>query len=145
MKERPEKLGIDQCNCLALRKASRRISQFYDCKLASSGLRVTQYSILAILNELRELSVNELAKHLDLDRTTTGKNLRPLERANFVKVKPSETDGRTRKITLTAAGLAALKAAVPLWHQAQRQFEEDNGREATSALRAILTQLKLGD
>ena len=61
-----------------------------------------------------ELSVNELAKHLDLDRTTTGKNLCPLEPPDFVGVAPSATDGRSRKTTLTAEGLAALKAAAPL-------------------------------
>jgi DNA-binding MarR family transcriptional regulator len=144
MEETGRRLGIEQCNCAMLRRASRRISQFYDSKLAPTGLRVTQYTILALLRELRELSVNEMAKHLVLDRTTTGKNLRPLERAGFVRVAPSAADARSRKITLTAEGLAALKAAAPRWREAQRQFEESNGQEAVAALRATLMQLKVG-
>ena len=41
--------GVDPtpCNCLALRQASRHISQIYDRQLAQAGLRTTQYSILA--------------------------------------------------------------------------------------------------
>ena len=35
------------CNCLALRQATRHVTQFYDRFLASSGLRTTQFSILA--------------------------------------------------------------------------------------------------
>jgi len=31
------------CNCLALRQASRHVTQFYDQLLASSGLRTTQF------------------------------------------------------------------------------------------------------
>src|SRR5215468_1808317 len=64
----------EQCNCMALRRASRRITNFYDGKLAPTGLRVTQYAILALLGEHGSVSVNSLARHLDLDRTTMGKN-----------------------------------------------------------------------
>ena len=58
------------CNCLALRQAARHISQIYDSYLASEGLRTTQFSILAKLNRLGPLSINELAKSMVMDRTT---------------------------------------------------------------------------
>src|SRR5947209_371880 len=35
----------NDCNCTALRKASRRVSQLYDEALAPCGLRVTQLAI----------------------------------------------------------------------------------------------------
>jgi hypothetical protein len=37
------------CTCLAVRQAARHVSQFYDQHLAPSGLRITQFSILAKL------------------------------------------------------------------------------------------------
>src|SRR5262249_58694993 len=101
-------MPFEQCNCMALRRASRRITNFYDSKLAPTGLRVTQYAILALLRQHGSVSVNSLARHLDLDRTTMGKNLRPLERMRYVKVTPSPTDGRKRMITLTASRCAAI-------------------------------------
>jgi DNA-binding MarR family transcriptional regulator len=75
--------GVDHCNCTALRKASRCVSQMYGAKLADSGLRTTQFAILALLHDLEVLSVNEVAGRLDMDRTMTGKNLRPLEEAGL--------------------------------------------------------------
>jgi len=58
------------CNCLALRQAARHISQIYDGHMASTGLRTTQYSILAKLKRLGPLSINELSKSMVMDRTT---------------------------------------------------------------------------
>jgi DNA-binding MarR family transcriptional regulator len=135
---------MDRCHCAALRRAARRISQFYDEKLAPTGLRASQYGILVAIRDKGELSVNELAARLELDRTTTGKNLRPLERASYVRVAPSATDGRSRRITLTAKGLARLKSAAPLWREAQSEFEESNGLERAVALRGTLASLRIG-
>ena len=135
-------MGPEKCNCMVLRRASRRISHFYDSKLAPTGLRTTQFAILALLDEQGGISVNGLAELLDLDRTTMGKNLRPLERLKYVKIVRSPTDGRSRTITLTNAGGVILKAARRLWRRAQADFEEANGSTMVGALRATLTNLK---
>ena len=37
----------ENCNCLAFRQAARHVTQFYDRFLAPTGLRSTQFSILA--------------------------------------------------------------------------------------------------
>ena len=137
-------MPFEQCNCMAVRRASRRLTNFYDGKLAPTGLRVTQYAILALLGKLGGVSVNSLARHLDLDRTTMGKNLRPLERMRYVKVTPSLTDGRSREIKLTDSGGAALTAAARLWRRAQAEFESANGGPAIRALRSTLANLKVG-
>jgi DNA-binding MarR family transcriptional regulator len=137
-------LGIDRCNCAALRRASRRITQFYDGKLAATGLRITQYAILSLLARRGELAVNELAAHMELDRTTTGKNLRPLERSGLLKIAPSATDRRSRKVKLTPKGTATFKAALPRWQEAQREFETANGREAAETMRTMLAQIATG-
>jgi DNA-binding MarR family transcriptional regulator len=93
------------CNCLALRQAARHISQIYDSYLASEGLRTTQYSILAKLNRLGPLSINELAKAMVMDRTTLGRAIRPLERDKLLAIGEG-ADGRTRSLRLTPAGEA---------------------------------------
>lgn len=138
-----EKLGVRDCNCGAMRKAMRRMSSFYDAQLAPSGLRATQFAILATLNELGEVSINRMAEQMALDRTTAGKNLRPLEKAGLIKVAPSASDGRMRVITLTREGYNALKKAVPLWRAAQKSFEKWNGAENAATLRATLRDIRL--
>ena len=65
-------LGIDQCNCFAMRKAARRITRFYDAHLEPSRLRITQFLTLAALNELGSAAVGALAEQLDIERTAMG-------------------------------------------------------------------------
>jgi DNA-binding MarR family transcriptional regulator len=140
--EQNAKSGLMACNCMALRRAARSISNFYDSQLAPSGLRATQFAILVLVDMLEEASVNAVADRLALDRTTAGKNLRPLEAAGLVSIAPSKKDGRQRAIRLTKAGKAALKAAMPLWRRAQNRFESANGADKAATLRAALGSLK---
>jgi len=120
--------AIGNCHCMALRRAARKISEMYDEALAGTGLRATQFAILATLSASDGLNVNELAEKLDLDRTTTGKNLRPLERDGLVAVGVSASDRRSRVVALTASGRKKVGAAFPLWAEAQARFEATNGR-----------------
>jgi DNA-binding MarR family transcriptional regulator len=128
------------CNCLALRQAARHISQIYDGYLASEGLRTTQFSILAKLNRLGPLSINELAKSMVMDRTTLGRAIRPLERDRLLTIEAGD-DGRTRSLRLTATGEARLKAAAAKWRAAQKEFEMAFGARDAADLRSVLQRV----
>ncbi|MBX9844149.1 MAG: MarR family winged helix-turn-helix transcriptional regulator [Xanthobacteraceae bacterium] len=126
-----------ECNCLALRQAARHVSQIYDGYLAAVGLKTTQYSILAKLSRLGPLSINELAKSMVMDRTTLGRAVQPLARDKLLTIGAGD-DGRTRRLTLTAAGQAKLKAAMGQWREAQKKFELAFGVDDSAALRTAL-------
>ena len=138
-------LGIDQCNCFAMRKAARQISRFYDAHLESSGLRITQFLTLAALNELGSAAVSALAERLDIERTAMGKMVDFLQRDGLVTIKPSPTDGRSRLIELTEKGGRLHKKAGPLWRKAQREFKRLNGAKRVAALRQGLAEMTVGD
>ena len=138
-------LGIDQCNCFAMRKANRQISRFYDAHLEPVGLRITQFLTLAALNELGSAGVNALAEQLDIERTAMGKMAGFLERDGLARIRPSPTDGRSRLIELTDAGRRLHDKAAPLWQQAQREFERLNGAKNVAALRGALRDMIVGD
>ena len=126
------------CNCLALREATRHVTQFYDRFLASSGLRTTQFSILVRLRLAGEMTINALAKNLVMDRTTLGHNILPLERDGLIEIVPGDVDRRSKIVRLTEAGSARLRAARAGWTQAQQKFEAAFGRRRASQLRALL-------
>ncbi len=134
-------LGIDQCNCFAMRKANRQISRFYDAHLEPAGLRITQFLTLAAMNEVGSVAVNALAERLDVERTAMGKMVGFLARDGLVRIKPSPTDGRSRLIELTEAGRRLHAKAVPLWREAQHQFEQLNGLKNVAALRGALRNM----
>ena len=94
-------LGPDDCNCLAVRQAGRHITQFYDQFLALSGLRTTQFSILAKLRRLGPMTINTLAADLVMDRTTLGRNILPLERDGLITAEKGSRDFPCRCVAAT--------------------------------------------
>jgi len=134
--------GVDQCNCNALRKAARQISRLYDACLQPTGLKITQYLILAVLNEAGGSPVNALAERLDIERTAMGKMVGLLQRDAIVSIEPSPADARSRIVALTPEGRALFERAVPLWLDAQRQFAELNGSERVASLRRAASEMK---
>jgi DNA-binding MarR family transcriptional regulator len=126
------------CNCLALRQAARHVTQFYDQCLVPAGLRTTQFSILAKLKGLGPMTINALAEAMVMDRTTLGRNIRPLERERLIAVRKGRADRRSKELHLTDAGAARLRAAAKGWAEAQARFERVFGRERAAGLRALL-------
>jgi DNA-binding MarR family transcriptional regulator len=124
-----------ECNCLALRQATRHVTQFYDRCLAPSGLRTTQLSILARLKRLGPLTINTLAHELVMDRTTLGRTMLPLERDGLIRIEDGPVDRRSKELHLTRAGAERLRVARKLWSEAQTQFEATFGGNRASKLR----------
>jgi DNA-binding MarR family transcriptional regulator len=129
------------CSCSALRQAARRVTKLYDDALAPTGLGVNQFSILARLSLVGPITIQDLARLLVMDRSTLGHLLRPLEKRGFVKLEISARDRRSRWMTLTQAGKAAVAKGRPRWAAAQRQFESTFGREAALELRTVLKEI----
>jgi DNA-binding MarR family transcriptional regulator len=133
------------CNCLALRQATRHVTQFYDQFISPLGLRATQYSILARLQRRGAMTINALAAELVMDRTTLGRNILPLERDGLVAVEPSKADRRSKEVRLTRAGIERFHIAQKGWTKAQAQFEHTFGIKRATALRTLLEEVAARD
>jgi len=129
------------CACGRLRRASRALTQFYDDAMAGSGLRVTQYSLMRTLARQGTVRISDLARAYLLDRTAMTRTLDPLVAQGYVRIAPGR-DARTREVTLTRAGVAALDAAADEWKRAQAAVSRRIGRERLDALIATLADLE---
>jgi DNA-binding MarR family transcriptional regulator len=137
----PDSARLAQCNCLALRQAARHVTQFYDQYLASTGLRTTQFSILAKLHGLGPMTINALARELVMDRTTLGRTMLPLERDGLIAIKDGVVDRRSKHLAVTKAGADRLQRAAKLWVEAQKEFEERFGARRAVDLRSLLGEV----
>ena len=128
----------EECNCFAVRAAARHVSQSYDRFLAPTGLRTTQYSILARLKRKGPLTINALAEDMVMDRTTLGRNILPLQRDVLVTIKSAASDRRAKELRLTKAGEKRLQKAFEGWLQAQARFDAAFGEKRAADLRTLL-------
>ena len=127
-----------RCNCFALRAATRHVTQFYDSVLAPLSLRTTQFAILTRLQMAGSCSINVLADRLVMDRTTLGRNIRPLAREGLLTIGPDAGDRRTRALAITPKGAALVADAKARWEHAQKCFEVAYGATQSASLRAAL-------
>ncbi|KMO32616.1 MarR family transcriptional regulator [Methylobacterium variabile] len=130
-----------RCSNAALRRATRRVGQLYDEALAPSGLRATQYGLLATIRSLGTPTMGELAEAMVMDLSGLAHTLKPLTRDGHVSVVPDPRDRRARRIALTAGGAAKLAEATPLWRSAQGHFDAAFGPERAGLLQDLLRQL----
>ncbi len=131
-------MDLTQCTCANLRKAARVVTQAYDAALQPSGLKATQFTVLATLAAEGDVPLTRLAEALVMDRTTLTRNLKPLMRDGLVRID-HEDDRRVRKVVLTEPGRTALEAARPYWEGAQARVHRALGQERWSGLLADLT------
>jgi DNA-binding MarR family transcriptional regulator len=126
------------CTCFNLRKAARAVTQMYDDFLRPSGLRSTQFSLLALVWGLGPIRITDLAEQAVMDRTTLKRNVELLEREGLVRVEAGE-DARVREVKLTAAAEERLAKALPLWQRAQAHVTGELGRGRADRLLADLS------
>ncbi len=86
--------ALSPCVCNTLRMVTRVVTQLYDDVLRPSGLRVTQFSMLASIARLGEANLKQLEDALAIDQTTLTRSLGLLEREGLIE-RAAHPDGRS--------------------------------------------------
>ena len=131
---------LSPCVCNTLRMASRAVTQLYDDVLRPSGLRVTQFNILAMIARMGEANLKQLEDTLAIDQTTLTRSLNLLERDRVIERVP-HPDGRIKAMRLTSKGRRALETAWPLWARAQDKVLRELGTTAWADAQRRLAHL----
>lgn len=137
---RSELKHCTSCACFNLRKAARAVTQFYDEVLRPAGIRTTQFSLLVAASMAGSPTVTRLAEIAVMDRTTLTRNLEVLKKQGLIDIAAGD-DRRTRVVKVTQAGRDALKAALPLWEQAQSRVVKALGESRWQSLQANLAEI----
>ena len=130
--------GLNLCNNALLRRATRKLGQFYDDVLAPSGLKATQQGLLYQIHVGNEPAMGAIAAALVMDLSALGHTLKPLIRDGFLETFADPDDRRVKRVRLTPLGLVKLDEAMKLWQVAQQRFEDLVGEEQAATLREAL-------
>ena len=134
----PIHLSPAECTCFRVRGAARRVTQIYSGHLASTGLKISQFSLLGFVAARGPVSITELSEMLSIDRTTLTRNLRPLLSSGIIERAAAANDRRRHELIATAAGRALFKRALPLWSDAEREVRTAMGGKLTIDLHGAL-------
>lgn len=113
-------LATRECACLAARRDARLLTRRFDEHLRPHGLRSTQFSVLAALEQTGGIALGELAEMLGLERTTLTRSVGILEDRGWVATMP-DADARKRRLAIAPAGRDRLMRALPAWQEAQEE------------------------
>jgi DNA-binding MarR family transcriptional regulator len=133
-------MSHDTCHCTLLRKATRKISSYYDEALAPLGINIGQFSLLRNIRRLEPVSLTDLAHKVELDRSTVGRNAKVLERMELLTIGNGE-DHREAVLTITPKGREILEKGAPLWDGVQDEIDARLGREKAQQLQELLAAL----
>lgn len=131
-----------------IRRSSRTVSRYYGDVLKPTGLKITQFTMLAALAQTGPIPLTKLASLLVVERSALARNLKPLERSGFVRTYTGD-DRRVRMAKITKSGRAKLRRALPYWGRAQSGFAQDLGSGDVSqlvvTLRSVNKRIDLND
>jgi DNA-binding MarR family transcriptional regulator len=128
------------CYCTSIRKASRRLTSLYDAALEPVGVNLAQFSLLRNIHRNDRVSLTELGKITELDRSTVGRNVRVLERMGLAKTISGD-DHREAVVIVDTDGLRVLEQGAPLWDAMQERLEAKLGGDAATRLLESLAEL----
>ena len=124
---------------MKLRQLMRRVAQRYDAEVGKTGLKGTQYSLLAHVVKLGPVRPGDLARAMKIDASTLTRNLRPLIDAGWVMLDAG-ADGRSRLVKITPSGRDKRQDAQRRWRVAQESINRTLGVERVLALHALIDE-----
>ena len=125
------------CTCFRIRGAARRVTQIYSKHLASTGLKISQFSLLGFVTAQGPVSIGRLSDLLATDRTTLTRNLGPLLKDGLIE-RTQSGDKRRHELVATPAGRAMFKRALPLWAAAEQEVRDAMGAKLTADLHGAI-------
>ena len=107
-----DNLKLENQLCFPLYAASREILRMYTPLLKDIDLTYTQYIVMMVLWEKKEISVGDLGKKLFLDTGTLSPLLKSMEKKSLLRRTRDSSDERIVKIAITEEGEKLKEKAV---------------------------------
>ncbi|MFZ0693008.1 MAG: MarR family transcriptional regulator [Alphaproteobacteria bacterium] len=125
------------CGCAALRRTARAVTQLYDEALRPLDLRVTQFTIMQVLDQIGSITQGDLGHVLAMDSTSLSRTLKLMEKNDWIVGVPGR-DRRERQFSLTRKGRKQMQLALPRWEAVQARLQKSLGESNWSQLVAVL-------
>ena len=123
MDKKYEALKLENQLCFPLYAASRDVIKQYKTSLDNLDLTYTQYIVMLVLWERKQITTKEMGRILHLDSGTLTPLLKKMEGKGLVSRKRSEFDERNLTVTITDKGLNLRDEAIEIPNQIAAEVE----------------------
>ncbi|GJG88902.1 MarR family transcriptional regulator [Gemmatimonadetes bacterium T265] len=121
--------------------AARGFARLSEARLKPLGFGVGHLPVLVALQEGRAATQRDLARVARVEQPSMAQLLARMERDGLIRRTPSATDGRSRRVALTAAAEARLPHARAVLLEGNREALSDFTNEEAAQLVALLTRV----
>lgn len=135
-----EDYQLDEQIGYLLRLANQRHLEIFSENMPA--LTPTQFSVLARLHEVGQLSQNELGRRVGIDAATTNGVIDRLYKKGLIKSKADNRDKRRLSISLTAKGIRTTEKAIPVAQNITRSTIEKLTASEASKLVKLLKKIQ---
>jgi DNA-binding MarR family transcriptional regulator len=119
---------------MRVRRLSRTVTRIFDEALRPHGISTAQLNMLVAVTRAGPLRPFELARVLDLEKSTVTRNLDRMLARRWIRTTP-EPDGNGYRVEVEPAGRALLERTLPSWAAAQKRALQHVGEALASAVR----------
>ena len=100
--------------------ASRVSREFAELYMREAGLSIPEWRVIAHLSQQGEVSVREIHRQVDMDKSKVSRAAARLEERGLVVKAEHASDKRLVSLTLTDAGLDVMNRIIPLARDYER-------------------------
>ena len=125
-----------ECLAVRVRMLNRIITGIYDDALRPLGLTTGQLNILVVVTKRGPLSPGEVARRLNMEKSTVSRNVERMRANGWLTVTASDS-GRKQQLTLTRQGKRLLEDSVSAWGEAQTRTRALLGRRGSDSIRSL--------
>jgi DNA-binding MarR family transcriptional regulator len=122
-----------ECIALRVRRLSRSVTRIFDEALRPHGLTTAQLNMLVAITLAGRIRPSELARALDLEKSTVTRNLERMRANRWVRAEP-EPERNGYAVAVQPVGRALLERALPAWASAQVRAKRQVGESLASAV-----------
>ncbi len=134
--DRAADLIAGECLAVRVRLLNRTITAIYDDALRPLGVTAGQLNILVVIAKRGPLSPGDVARRLNMEKSTVSRNIERMRTNGWLNVKAAES-GRRQYLALTRQGKTLLERSVPAWDEAQTEAKAVLGQRGAESIHRV--------
>ncbi|HLG81810.1 MAG TPA: MarR family transcriptional regulator [Bradyrhizobium sp.] len=124
-----------------LNRVGVRMGEFFSRRIASFGVTLPMYRVMAALWEKGDQRLGDLADMTSIEISTLSRLIGTMKRKGLVSRKRLEDNARTVAINLTARGKALVEELIPIAMHFEEVAVRDLPRHGLSDLKSTLSRI----